>query len=462
VVGTNSEIAGFVLKSILTNLSLKSLQNGKAPTDKLFIIYECIKNLLPFTFYGRLNDIILNDILYSMESSVGKSGKGSTHYKGSEIYTMNDLVEYKMGNNWKIGTIVKVDYKKQEYSIETINNNNQSTEIITLSFLNENIRKHLSTNSLDNNTLAMNPETINTNNIDNFSILTLENSSTFQHAVDLQTTKKSQLSIVELLHQFDIVSGMVKLLFADQSSNNSNNLANSNSGNNSLAPTSNNPVSQSENVNPFDTSIFQTHFLPPLNIFEFSLSKVICAKHPSQFCKLVGLNEDFSCGKCKQSISCGGTGNSSRLCKYRWHCAECSTQYCTSCYSFDLSSDDYSEEHFHLRKLFSLSEVLKLASDLTRSFSLRGISSDEAIEEPKDFSNLPAWSNILLNYFGLDDHLKKSFSVERTLLEVKDNDRDFQEYFTFILASTLKLFENVRSFLIFFNSLLISLNVLGN
>ena len=455
VITLNPDISSFILKSILSNLNTKT--SRKVPTDKLFIIYECIKFLLPHTFSGKLHDIVINEVLYSLDS--GKGGKSSFR---NEIYTLGDLVEFKTGNHWKVGTIVKLDYKKQEYSIEYLNNTNQSTEIANFPFSFENLRKHLSvTGSVgnDTNTFTINPETINTNNIDNFSILTLENSSTLQQP-ELHPMKKSQLSIVELLHQFDIVSGMVKMLFTDPDSTNSNSLP------------ANPVVSHSLSVSPFESAVV---FTQATNIFEFSIAHVLCENHHCQ-CKLVANDQDFSCQKCKNHITCANsytasTSNSSLLMKpwvYRWVCSEqVEEQFCTECYGYELpqlcnspilekSSSLHDEtlqesKQFEVKKFFSMKEIMNVATEFSKLFtngsaissSFSSISlqkeEDDNVEESKEFLNLPAWSNVLLNYFNLEDYLKQNYLVSGE----KNDDLDFNDLFRNILASGIKIFENV-------------------
>ncbi len=378
IISSNPQIAEYVLTSILSSISgdlKESLHRNvrkRIPTFKMFIIYECLQNLLPHSFYGKLSNII--DIFQrSNDYTRERKGKITSIPGKIESFNLGDQIEIRNKdtlNKWKSATIVKVDMKKQEYSIEL-----PSGKMIITSFHDPNIRRI----SEELNEPQEEPDQ------EQFVAISLDGGNTLTTSVESErdqasssSNKKTSISIVELLHQFDIVTRMVKMLFPDQ-------------------------VTKDEN---------QSKDNKGLKSFTTTVAKPIYCSHS---CTLQVNDLDFKCAKCKKNISCGlNSQYNIKLFQYRWKCSSCRLCYCTNCFTieegkFAVLENAENVEVVSITSTDSIDTILSKIKGLAVYYSANSenLSSTQSIET--ETIEIPIWGSMLKLLLEYDSCLKKSY-----------------------------------------------------
>lgn len=419
IISSNPQIAEYVLTSILSSISgdlkesLHRTVRKRIPTFKMFIIYECLQNLLPHSFYGKLSNII--DVFQQSNDYMNERKGKITSISGKiESFNLGDQIEIRNKdtlNRWKSATIVKIDMKKQEYSVEL-----PSGKMIITSFDDPNIRR--SSEELNEPQEEPDQEQFVAISLDGGNTLTTGVGSGRDQASG-SSNKKTSISIVELLHQFDIVTRMVKMLFPDQ-------------------------VTKDEN---------QSKDSKGLKAFTATFAKPIYCSHS---CTLQANDLDFKCENCKKNISCGLNSQSNlKLFQYRWNCSSCRLCYCTNCFKieegkFAVLENAENVEVVSITSVDSIDTILSKIKDISVYYSTNSehLSSIRSIET--ETIEIPIWGSMLKLFLEYDACLKKSYLApsESSLSDKQNFQQLKQKILAYAVLSALQVTYHSRWFCI--------------
>jgi hypothetical protein len=386
VLSVSPNISQYVLFQLIDRMTLQSSSGGsyKIPPYMLLIIIECLKFLYPYSFYG-----LLVEVAKSLTNSSADDVASSLNY---EVFSLGDIVRFSTTHiphaTSNFGSIVKVDMKKEEYSVE-LSGLNRDMDIATVSFRDLSLQRF-------NGSLNLN--TTSDSNTDGHRELNEEEEADSKSAnKDFPTTRKKQISIVDLLHQFDVVSCMVKILYTK-------------------------PLSTEERA----------------SIFSFSV--------PSG-CSSCGSSCSFISTAFEISVNCPSCFNCSPDCKssssslplvYAWECKHCKKQYCSSC------MDSYSDVHSYIiGSSDTIGAIKSWAKAVSCQFTHDGLKeplSYNSVEETAPVDSVSYWGLFLKNFFLADELLKKQYMTADD-----ENGSQYQELVLDMLVCILKMFQKVSS-----------------
>jgi hypothetical protein len=393
VLSVTPNISQYVLFQLIDRMTLQSSSQSfssggsyKIPPYMLLIIIECLKFLYPYSFYGLLVEVA-NSLTNSSDDDVASS----LNY---EVFSLGDIVRFSTTHiphaTSKIGSIVKVDMKKEEYSVE-LSGLNRDMDIATVSFRDLSLQRF--NGSLNSNTTS-------DGNTEGHRELREEEEADSKSAnKDFPATRKKQISIVDLLHQFDVVSCMVKILFTK-------------------------PLSTEERA----------------SIFSFSVPSSCSSCGSSYSFISTAFEISVNCPSCFNCTPDCTSSSSSLPLVYAWECKHCKKQYCSSC------TDSYSDVHSYIiGSSDTIGAIKSWAKRVSCQFTHDGLKeplSYDFVEEtaPVESVSISYWGLFLKNFFLADELLKKQYVTAD-----EENGCQYQELVLDMLVCILKMFQKVSS-----------------